>query len=76
MNNFGPETIVRFECGKCEVVEYVTLGDLPTTPKGLFILPITVQCIQCLNIISCEVRDEDQKKYEKEINNGTRRLLI
>lgn len=60
MDTFGPETKVRFECKKCNKVELVKLGDMPTTPKGTFIMPVTVQCITCLDIVSCVVRDEDQ----------------
>ncbi len=61
MDKFGPETKVRFECEKCDKVELVRLGDMRTTPKGTFILPLTVQCVECLGVVDCIVRDEDQE---------------
>ena len=61
MDKFGPETIVRVACGKCGTSELVKLEDFPCTPGKLFILPITAQCITCLDVASCEIHDEDQK---------------
>ena len=60
MDKFGPETKVRFECRQCNKIEIIKFGDIPTTPKGTFIIPLTAQCIECLEVISCEIRDEDQ----------------
>ena len=61
MDKFGPETVARIECGKCNTSELVRLGDLPRTPGKLFMLPITAQCITCLSVVSCEILDEDQE---------------
>ena len=58
---FGPDTIARIECRKCGTSERVKLGDLPCTPGKLFILPITAQCITCLDAVLYEIHDEDQK---------------
>lgn len=51
MRKFTPDTKCMFECTECNIKETVKLKDFPTTPKGFFILPITVQCINCLRVI-------------------------
>jgi hypothetical protein len=61
MAKFGPKTKVRFECDSCEKKELVTLGDLPTTPKGKFIKVPTLWCMDCLCVATCVVREEDQE---------------
>ena len=58
---FGPETIARIKCEKCDTEERVKLGDMPHSPGGSFIMLGGVQCVTCLGEVFCSIYLEDQK---------------
>lgn len=48
---FSTKTSVVLICKDCNTFERITLGDLPMTPKRLFVVPTTIQCISCMRVI-------------------------
>ena len=56
---YNQETKIKLYCEQCKVSEEMTLGDLGTTPKGYFILPVTLQCIKCLSVVAVEIPKEE-----------------
>ena len=56
---YGPDTVVRITC-ECGQKEKLKLKDISATPKGYFILPSTMQCIDCLRTVDVCVYEEDQ----------------
>ena len=59
---FSKQTKVHLKCNQCDIEETITLEDLPSSPKGFFIWPVAVQCIQCLNLIPFVVRGKDAEE--------------
>jgi hypothetical protein len=55
MPEFTAKTKVHLECKQCKTSEVITLGDLPHTPKGKFILPVQIQCAKCLRIVAYNI---------------------
>jgi len=63
MKRFSPNTIINLNCD-CGQNETIKLGDLPHTPGGKFVMPITMQCGSCLRCVSCEIHEDETVSTE------------